>query len=100
MTFRLSEIECGVKLKENKGQLLAFLEGLKISQGEFVCMIDADDVLLPNYLKTLLHVHLNNNFAFISTASGEINENNEITSLKSPNNPLYKQQKKINYKEL
>ena len=71
-----------INLKENKGQLLAFEEGLKIAQGEFICMIDADDILLPNYLKTLLHAHLNNNFALISCALGEINEKNEITSYK------------------
>lgn len=83
-----------INLDENKGQLLAFEEGLKIAQGEFICMIDADDVLLPNYLKTLLYVHLNNNFALISCAGGEINDKNEITSYKTV------LQKKINYQEV
>lgn len=83
-----------INLKKNKGQLLAFIEGLKIAQGEFVCMIDADDVLLPNFLKTLLYVHLNNNFALISCFGGEINEKNEITSYKT--NP----ESKIKYQEI
>lgn len=83
-----------IKLNENKGQLLAFCEGLKIAQGEFICMIDADDILLPNYLKTLLFAHLNNNFALISCASGEINDKNEITSYKT-NSSM-----KINYQEI
>jgi len=83
-----------ITLDNNKGQLLAFEEGLKIAQGEFICMIDADDILLPNYLKTLLYIHLNNNFALISCASGEINDKNEITSYKI--NPS----EKINYQEI
>lgn len=69
-----------IHLNENKGQLLAFYEGLAYAEGEFICMIDADDILLPNYLKTLLLAHLNNNFALISCGFGEINEKNEITS--------------------
>lgn len=83
-----------LNLKENKGQLLAFEEGLKLAQGEFICMIDADDILLPNFLKTLLYVHLNNNFALISAKGGEINENNEITSYK------INEKNKIDYLEI
>lgn len=83
-----------INLNENKGQLLAFVEGLKKAQGEFVCMIDADDILLPNYLKTLLYVHLNHNYALISCSGGEINDKNEITSYKT--NSL----NKIKYQEI
>lgn len=89
-----------LNLPVNQGQLGAFLEGVKNSKGEFICMIDADDILLPNYLKTLLYVHLTNNTALVSSASGEINEENEITSLNSINNPLIKKSKKINYEEI
>lgn len=89
-----------INLTENVGQLLAFEEGLNVSSGEFVCMIDADDILLPNFLKTLLYVHLNNNFALVSASSGEINENNEITSLNSNSNPIKIFQKEINYKSI
>ena len=35
---------------ENLGQFGSFLEGLKIAEGEFVSLIDADDVLMPEYL--------------------------------------------------
>lgn len=83
-----------INLSENKGQLLAFCEGLKIADGEFVCMIDADDVLLPHYLQTLLNAHLNDNFALISSTCAEINEKNEIISLKPLNNPIRKQKNK------
>ena len=83
-----------INLTENKGQLGAFFEGLKVAQGEFVCMIDADDVLLPNYLKTLLYVHLNNSYALVCSSFGEINENNEITSIAN------QKQQKVDYKEI
>ena len=39
-----------ITMPKNSGQLLAFLEGLKHATGEFVCMVDADDILYPNYL--------------------------------------------------
>lgn len=89
-----------ITLEENKGQLQAFCAGLKHSRGEFICMVDADDVLLPNYLKTLLCAHLNHNYALISSSCGEINDKNEITSLNYINNPIGKKSGKINYKEI
>ena len=75
-----------INSSKNNGQLLAFLKGLKQAKGEFICMVDADDVLLPNYLKTLLYVHLNSNFALVSSSCGEINKDNEITSLSNISN--------------
>ena len=89
-----------INLKENQGQLCAFMEGLKAAKGEFICMIDADDILLPNYINTLLYTHLNNNFALVSCACGIINENDEVLSLNYSNNPIYASQKTVNYKEI
>lgn len=70
-----------ITLEKNVGQLCAFLEGLKKAKGEFVCMVDADDILLPHYLKTLLYVHLNYKCALVSSCGGEINSKNEVTFL-------------------
>ena len=89
-----------IHLKENLGQLGAFLIGLENSEGEFICSIDSDDILLPNYLKTLLHVHLNNNAALVSCACGEINSKNEIISLNYVANPIKTKQDKINYSKI
>ena len=91
----LNNINCAkiINLKENEGQLCALYEGLNEAKGEFVCMIDADDILLPNYIKTLLFAHLNNNFALISSSKGIINENGELLSLNSSKN-------KIDYNEI
>ena len=82
-----------VTLDYNQGQLCALYEGLKQAQGEFICMVDSDDILLPNYLKTLLCAHLNSNFALISSQKGEINEYGEILSLNQNKD-------KINYNEI
>ena len=70
-----------IKLEENKGQLCALCEGLKVAKGEFICMVDADDILLPKYLEIILKAHLNNNYALISSSRGEINEKGEVLSL-------------------
>lgn len=70
-----------INLEKNQGQLSALCEGLKEARGEFICMVDADDILLPNYLITLLKAHLNSNYALISANKGEINEKGEIISL-------------------
>lgn len=70
-----------INLKENLGQFGAFLEGLKEASGEFVVMLDADDVLLPDYLKVHLDVHMKTQVAFTSCAQIEIDENSTIVNL-------------------
>ena len=82
-----------INLKNNKGQLCALYEGLKEAKGEFICMVDADDILLPNYLKTLIYTHLNSKYALISSSRGEINEKGEILSFN-------RNKSKINYLEI
>lgn len=77
-----------ITLENNQGQLCALYEGLKTAQGEFICMVDSDDILLPNYLKTLLCAHLNNNYALISSLRGEINEDGELISLNQNKNQI------------
>lgn len=75
--FKDEKIEI-INLEKNSGQLLAFLKGLEIATGEFICMIDADDILLEHHLKTLLYVHLNHKTALVSSNFGEIDSNNQI----------------------
>lgn len=77
-------------LKENLGQFGAFLEGLNVATGEFVCMVDADDVLCPDYLKVHLDTHMKTSVAFTSCAQFEIDDNSVIHSLVSLANPLFK----------
>ncbi len=76
-----------INLEENKGQFGAFLEGLKIADGEFVCMVDADDVLLPDFLSVHIQVHTEISVAFTSCAQFEIDDNSTIISLTSMATP-------------
>ncbi len=68
---------------KNLGQFGSFLEGLKVAQGEFICLVDADDVLVPEYLSCHLQVHMNTSVAFTSAAQFEIDENSVAHSLVS-----------------
>lgn len=87
--FGASDIRV-IETKKNEGQLGAFLTGLKVSRGEFVCMIDADDVLLEDYLSVLLQAHMNVSVAFVSAAQCEIDENSTIHCLNSLASPTFK----------
>jgi len=65
----------------NGGQMEAFRDGLAVAQGTFVMMLDADDVLLPDFLETHVEVHLGYKaVAFTSSNQYQINEKSEIIS--------------------
>lgn len=64
--------------KENKGQMAAMQTGLAQASGQFVCFVDSDDILVKDYAKTLLRVHLSSSLAFVSGQLVEIGENDEI----------------------
>lgn len=63
---------------ENKGQMAAMQTGLLYTNGQFVCFIDSDDVLIKDYAKTLIRVHMSCSVAFVSGQLIEIGENDEI----------------------
>jgi len=48
----------------NGGQLSALADGLAVTDGEFVAMLDADDLWLPEFLSRHVQVHLNSLAAF------------------------------------
>ena len=79
-----------INLEKNLGQFGAFLEGLKKAEGEFVCMIDADDILLPDFLSVHIQVHMQTSVAFTSCAQFEIDDNSTIISLNSLASPEFK----------
>lgn len=87
--FNTSDIRV-IETGKNEGQMGAFLTGLKVSRGEFVCMIDADDVLLKDYLSVLLQAHMRVSVAFVSAAQMEIDENSTIHCLNSVASPAFK----------
>ena len=42
----------------NGGQGAAMLDGLRASSGDFICFLDADDILFPNFTSAHVFVHL------------------------------------------
>jgi len=65
----------------NGGQMEAFRDGLAVAKGTFVMMLDADDVLLPDFLQTHVEVHLGYKaVAFTSSNQYQINEHGELIS--------------------
>lgn len=67
-----------IEHEQNKGQMAAMQTGLANANGQFVCFIDSDDILIKDYAKTLLRVHLASSVAFTSGQLIEIGENSEI----------------------
>lgn len=63
---------------ENKGQMAAMQTGLSYAQGQFVSFIDSDDILVRDYAKTLIRVHMSSSVAVASAQLIEIGENDEI----------------------
>lgn len=63
---------------ENKGQMESMQAGLAQANGQFVCFIDSDDILVKDYAKTLIRVHMSTSVAFASGQLIEIGENDEI----------------------
>jgi glycosyltransferase involved in cell wall biosynthesis len=47
-----------VHLEDNLGQLGAYFDIFKLIRGEFVTIVDADDVLFPNFVSCHVQVHL------------------------------------------
>lgn len=46
-------------LSANAGQIPAFYAGLKVTSGEFVCLLDPDDRYAPEFLAEMVRAHLN-----------------------------------------
>jgi len=64
---------------ENGGQMEAFRDGLKTATGAFVVMLDADDVLLEDFLEAHMRAHLSvKTVAFTSSNQYQINAAGEI----------------------
>jgi len=68
-----------VERAENGGQMEAFRAGLAVATGSFVVMLDADDVLLEDFLEAHLRAHLAvRTVAFTSSNQYQINGRGEI----------------------
>ncbi len=68
-----------IERAENGGQMEAFRDGLKVATGSFVVMLDADDVLLEDFLEAHMRAHLSvATVAFTSSNQYQINAKGEI----------------------
>lgn len=68
-----------IRRSQNGGQMEAFRDGLRAASGSFVVMLDADDVLLEDYLEVHMHAHLNvKTVAFTSSNQYQINAEGEV----------------------
>lgn len=64
---------------KNAGQMEAFRDGLKVARGSFVVMLDADDVLLEDFLESHMLAHLSvRTVAFTSSNQYQINALGEV----------------------
>lgn len=82
-----------IKNEKNLGQLGSFLRGIEIAQGQFVCQIDGDDILFPEYCAVHIETHLKTPVALTSCRGCEIDENNIIHCLISAESPCSKKDK-------
>ncbi len=80
-----------IKNENNIGQLASFLEGLKAAKGQFVCSIDGDDILFPEYCAMHIEAHMKTSVALTTCKQAEIDENNVIHTLNSIESPCKKE---------
>lgn len=78
-----------IKHEKNLGQMASMLDGLKIAKGQFVCFIDSDDMLLPEYIQNHIRVHMETSVAFTSCQAAEIGEDDEVHTLYSIASPHF-----------
>lgn len=80
-----------IKNENNIGQLASFLEGLRVAAGQFICAIDGDDVLFPEYCAMHIEAHMKTAVAMTTCLQAEIDENNTIHTLSSIDSPRKKE---------
>ncbi len=76
-----------IKQNSNQGQMASMIKGLESAQGQFVSFIDSDDILMPDYAKHHIRVHIETSIAFTSCQIIEIGEDNEIHTMNSISSP-------------
>lgn len=76
-----------IKQSSNQGQMASMIKGLESAQGQFVSFIDSDDILMPDYAKHHIRVHLETSVAFTSCQIIEIGEDDEIHTMNSISSP-------------
>ena len=75
-----------IKMSVNGGQMAAFKKGLEAAEGIFVVYVDADDLLMPDFIATHVNHHLTfmSAVAFTSSNQYQIDENDQILYCNHP----------------
>lgn len=81
-----------IKNENNIGQLASFLEGLRVATGQFICAVDGDDVLFPEFCAMHVETHMKTPVAMTTCLQAEIDENNVIHSFASVDSPRKKEE--------
>lgn len=76
-----------IKLSENLGHLGGSFVGIRAAAGQFVALVDADDVLFPTFASTHIQVHLAmvDSVAVTSSNIVEVNADNSVLVSTYPN---------------
>ncbi len=77
ITFRL------VQQEVNQGQLAGFVRGIKEASGIFINYVDADDIILPEFVNTHVQAHFETNVAMTVSQQIEFDQDNQVHSLYS-----------------
>src|SRR5690554_1848303 len=80
-TFKDSRIK-PIKLKENKGNYFARNLGMKRAVGKYICIIDSDDISLPDRIQIQhdfmeTHIYKNPGYIFFDEATNALDTKNE-----------------------
>lgn len=89
-----------INLNKNKGQFGAFLEGVKVSKGEYVCLVNPYDILLPNCINNLLEAFLIKNVSIVVPCGKEVPPKDEFEALKLKKYQISKLADRIFYKNI
>lgn len=75
---------------ENQGQMAAFQTGLEHTSGRFVVFVDADDLLLPDFIETHLKAHLNSSYEAALSNSDQFQIGSDGQILSGTHTTMYK----------
>lgn len=88
--FKEENPQLDIKFLQNEnniGQLASFFQGVREARGQFVCSIDGDDILFPEYCAMHVETHLRTPVAMTTCLQTEIDENNIIHTFNSIDSP-------------
>jgi glycosyltransferase involved in cell wall biosynthesis len=67
-----------VNLPENKGRMIARIEGMKEAQGEYIGFVDADDFVEPGMYEKMYHAAKQNNADIVHCLANQVSAGNKI----------------------